>query len=98
MNPVNMMVLAGLAGAILTLLYHRERLFPLIAIVAAGVETLMVFDIINISVKAISLWLVLGAALAVTGGVIWARSGTKLATTGATALFLVGVVQVISAL
>lgn len=97
-NSGTALVVAALAGAILALIYHRERLFPTLALVAAGVELLMAMKILTIGVKGLPLALILGGILVVAGGVTWFRSSVKLAITGATATTLVGLLQVLVAL
>jgi hypothetical protein len=97
MSLSTLLVLVALAGSIAALAYHAERIFPAIAVLVSGVETLMAFSIIKLSVKGVPLMLALGALLAIAAGVVWFKSSAKLATTGATAATLVGLIQVLAA-
>jgi hypothetical protein len=92
------LVLLALAGSIAALLQHRERIFPALAVLASGLETLIVFGLLQMKIKALPLTLVLAGLLLVAGVIVWWRSSAKWATTGATVASTVGLVQVLGAL
>ena len=94
------MVLAVLAlvASVVLLARHRPLLFPVIAIVVSGLEVLRAFGLAHVSVAKIPLALVFGAALAVAGVGVFARSGDKASIASATALVLVGGLQVLAAI
>lgn len=76
----------------------KSKLVAIIAAVAAGLEALFAFHIVHFGVRGINLALVLGAALAICGALLWAKTGGKTHTTAATVVTLVGAIQVFSAL
>jgi hypothetical protein len=76
----------------------RPRLFPIIAVAASGIEALLALHVVRFGVRGLNLSLLLGAALAVAGALIWNRTGGKTHVTAATVLMLVGAVQVLTTL
>jgi hypothetical protein len=98
MSLPNLLVLVALGGAVLTLVYGKGRLLPIIALCIAGVLALLAFRVISLDLKGVPLGLLLGGGLAVVGGIIWFRSGAKLAVTGASLVTLVGALLVFTSL
>ncbi len=94
------MLMPGLAAAssIVLLLQHRARLFPVIALVASGLELLMAFGFLHFSLGSISTLLVLGAALIVGGVGVYLKASGKPVVSAATVVTLIGALQVASAL
>jgi hypothetical protein len=90
-----LMVLVALAASLVLVTQASARLFPLIAAVAAAVETLLVFHIINFSVNVL---LILAVALLVGGGVSWVQTDSKNPVTAATVVALIGAIQLAAAL
>jgi len=95
-----LMVMPALAVAcsILLLLQHRARLFPVIALVASGLELLMSLGILHLSLGSIPLLLILGATLIVGGAGVYVKASGKLVISAATIVALIGLLQVASAL
>jgi hypothetical protein len=88
---------ATLAAAILVT-QVRQRTIPTIALVAAGVELLLLFRVVSLKVSGMPLTLVLGGALLVAGGIAWSRADAKMPVTCASIITLVGAVQVLALL
>ena len=93
-----LMVLLALAASLVLVTQASARLFPLIAAVAAAVETLLVFHIINFSVNGVNVLLILAVALLVGGGVSWVQTDSKNPVTAATVVALIGAIQLAAAL
>lgn len=87
------LVLVALVSAVLLMLNRGDKLFPVIAVVAAGIEALMVFGIITLSAGKFRIDVILPALLVLAGGMCWARSSNKADTTAATALLAAAVIQ-----
>ena len=94
------MLMPGLAVAcsIVLLLQHRARLFPVVALLASGLELLMSLGILHLSFGSFPLLLVLGAALAVGGIGVYLKASAKPVVSAATIVALIGLMQLASAL
>ena len=93
MTAGQLMVLVALVGAIVLVARGGSRPFALAALLASGVEALLAFRLIQLSVVRVDLLTLLAAALLVSGGVCWYREGGKATVTSATAVALVGALQ-----
>jgi hypothetical protein len=92
------LIVVAVIAALGLVLEHRDRMIAAVALVAAGLEALIAFDVVQVSVRGLSLGLVLAAILTVCGGLGWARSSGKSAITAATLLTTVGALQVLFSL
>ena len=92
------LVVCALIAAVVLVMHGGERLIPLIALVACGLEALTVFHVLQLSSPKVRIDLILAAVLVVTGGIAWARSAGKSAVTASTVIALVGLIQLLSAL
>ncbi|MBF5044927.1 hypothetical protein FGE12_21175 [Aggregicoccus sp. 17bor-14] len=94
------LAIAALAAAasVFLLFQFSDRLLPGIAVVVSAVELLLRLDILRLDLRGVSLGLVLGAALAVVGAVMYFRVSSKAAVTAATCVLLVGALQLLGAL
>jgi hypothetical protein len=93
-------VLIGTAfiASVYLLLSRSDRVFPLIAVIAAGVELLLVAHVMSLSISKLRIDVALPALLVVAGGVCWGRASEKGAVSAATAVTLVGAIQLLLAL
>ena|SRR5688572_4607975 len=98
MSVPTLMVLAALAASLLLVVQASTRLFPAIALAAAGLEALLAFDVVSFSVKGLNVLLVLAVMLAVAGGATWFQSESKPTVTAATVVTLIGAIQLAAAL
>jgi hypothetical protein len=90
------LVLAAAVAAVILVVQLPKQLWPIVAAIAAGLELLIRFGILRLSVRGVDLWLILGIALAVAGGMTWMKSTTKVAITAAAVVAFVGLIQVAS--
>ena len=93
MTAGQLMVLVALVGSIVLVARGGTRPFALVALIASGIEALLVFRLIQLSVARFDLMTILAAAMLVAGGVCWYREGGKATVTSATAVALVGALQ-----
>jgi hypothetical protein len=98
MSIGTVLVLVALAASILLVLQSQSRLFPVIAVVASGIEALFVFKLITVRVKGLDIWLVLGIAMVVAGTLCWLKSSGRNEVTAATVVTFVGAIQVLQVL
>lgn len=89
------LVVAALIASIVLLMHRDDKLFPVLALVASGLEALQVFNVVSLSSGRFRIELVLGGLLAVAGVVCWMRSDGKPSITAATVASLVGILQVL---
>jgi hypothetical protein len=92
------MVVTALAASIVLVLDRGDRLFPVIALVAAGVEALIVFDMIQLSAGKLRIDILMPAALALAGCICWSKSSSKSTVTASTLVALVGIIQLLAAI
>lgn len=92
------LVVAALVASIWLVLQGGDRLFPMIAAVAAALEALIVFGVISLSVAKFRVDVILPALLLVGAGVCWTRASAKPAVTAATVASLVAAMQLLLAL
>ena len=93
-------VLIGTAFiASMVLLFNKsDRMFPTIATIASGIELLLVLGVMSLSLAKYRVDVILPGLLVLCGAVCWSRSGEKGNITSATALTLVGLIQLLLAL
>ncbi len=96
-QPTLLIVLATIGAAVMVF-QHRPLLFPVIAAVVSAFELLSTFGVAHISVARVPLGLVFGAALLVSGIIVWLRAVTKPVIASATVVALVGALQLFAAL
>jgi glucose dehydrogenase len=86
------LVVAALAASILVLVVQNGGIYPIVAVAVSGIEALLSFGIVHVSIS--HLWLILGIALAVVGVMIYLRSSAKPAVAASAIIALVGALQV----
>lgn len=91
-------VIIALVSSFVLLMQKSERTIPVLAALAAGMEALIAFGLMSLSVAKFRIDVILPAMLAVTGVIAWARAGSKHAITAATLIALVGSLQLLGAL
>jgi hypothetical protein len=96
MHMQNAPLLVALAASILLLLRVRPRTFPAIALVASGIEVLRGFGLVSFKVPVIGAGALFGALLVIGGAGSWMKSGSKVATSAATVVALIGLLRVLA--
>jgi hypothetical protein len=94
-NVANALALAALIASLFLLLGSAARIPAVFATAAAGLEVLMSYGVVHISVSRFPIGLVLGAILLVAGVVAYLRVSAKGAVSAATIAVLVGLIQVL---
>jgi hypothetical protein len=75
-----------------------DRIFALVALAAAVIQTLMAFGIMTLTLAKFRIDVILPALLLVAGAVCWSKVATKSAITAATILTLLGGLELLIAL
>jgi hypothetical protein len=91
------LALAALGASVLSL-GGRARLVAIIALCVSGLEVALAFGVVTFGISGMSVPLILGAALAITGALLFARTEAKTQVAAATVLTLVGLIQALSAM
>jgi hypothetical protein len=89
------LIVTALAASILLLLGRGDRLYAGLAVIVAGVETLMVFDVLRLSISGVRIDVILAGLLAVAGALCWSKSTAKWPITASTLIALVGLIQLL---
>jgi hypothetical protein len=91
------LVVVALVSSIVMFL-QTDRTVALVALVASGVEALLVFGLMSLSLAKFRIDIILPAMLAVAGVIAWVRTSTKHAITASALVTLVGTLQLLEAL
>ena len=94
-NLANALALAALIASAYLLLASHARIPAVFATAASGLEVLMAYGVVHISVSRFPISLVLGAILLVAGVLCYLRVSAKGAISAATICVLVGFIQVL---
>ena len=92
------LILVALASSVVLVMQKGDRLFPLVALAAAGMEALLAFGLVSLSIASFRIDVILPALLLVAGIVCWSRSSAKGTTTASTLLTLIGAMQLVTSL
>src|SRR5688572_30800562 len=92
------LVITTLVASLVLLIQKTDRMFPMLAVIAAGVQTLMVFGIMSLTLAKFRIDVILPALLLVAGAVCWGKTSTKGGITSATIVALSGAMQLFLAL
>ena len=98
MSIATLLVLTAVVSSVVLVTQATARLWPLVALVASGLEALLAFGVVRFSVAGLNVGFVLAVALLVGAGASWMTAGSKAAVTAATAAAMVGALQLSSAI
>ena len=92
------LIVVALVSSVVLLLEKSERTISLVAVLASGIEALLAFGLMSLSLAKFRIDVVLPALLVIAGAIAWARSSGKHAVTAGTLVTLVGALQLAGAL
>ena len=92
------LILTALAASILLLFGRGDRLYAGLATIVAGIETLMVLDVLRLSISGVRIDVILAGLLAVAGALCWSRASSKWPITASTLIAIVGLIQLLAGL
>jgi hypothetical protein len=87
------LIVVALVSSVVLLLEKSERTISLVALIAAGIDALLAFGLMSLSLARFRIDVMLPGLLVVCGVIAWARSSSKSAITAATLLTVVGGLQ-----
>jgi hypothetical protein len=79
-------------------LMKTDRIFALLALAAAAIQTLMALGIMTMTLAKLRIDVILPALLTLSGAVCWSKVATKAAVTAATIVTLLGSLELLLAL
>jgi hypothetical protein len=97
-NMPTVMVITTFCAALYLLLNKSDRMFPTLAVIASGVQLLMAFGIMSLTLAKFRIDVILPAILVVAGVVCWMKVSTKGTITAATLIILIASVELLGAL
>lgn len=97
MSVATVLVLAALSASIFLFLRTRPRTLPIVALVSSGLQALIGLRVVQLGGTGLPLDLILGAALAASGALIYLKIGSKPLVAAATVVAMVGAIQVLTA-
>jgi hypothetical protein len=87
------LVLTTVLASFVLLFQGSERTFPTIAVIASGLQALMIFGVLTLTLTKFRVDVILPALLVIAGAVCWARTSTKGGITAATVVAFSGAAQ-----
>jgi hypothetical protein len=91
-----MPALIALAASIYLLMRLPARLFPIVAVVASGLEVLRAMAMLNVKIPVVGAAALFAAAMVVGGAGSWLKASSKLPTTAAALVVFVGAMRLLS--
>jgi hypothetical protein len=92
------LVVVAFVSSIVLVTNRGDKIFPIVAAVACGIEALILFHVLELSSGKFRIDVILPAVIAIAGAVSWARASAKSTTTAATLVTTVGAIQLLSAI
>jgi hypothetical protein len=96
MHLANAPILLALFAAVLLCVKVPARLFPVIAVVASGLDTLRAFGLLSLKVPVVGGAFAFGVAMVVGGAGSWVKAPSKVTVTAATVVVLFGLSRVLA--
>jgi hypothetical protein len=92
------MVVATLVASVYLLLHKSDRMFTTVAVIASGIQALLVFGLMSLSLAKFRIDVILPAVLVVAGVLCWGKESTKGTITASTIVLVVGAMELLLAL
>ena len=97
-NMPTVLVITTFCAALYLLLNKSDRMFPTLAVIASGVQLLMLFGLMSLTLAKYRIDVILPVLLLVAGIVCWFRVSTKGTTTASTLITLIATMELLGAL
>ena len=98
MSLYNLLTILALIGSLILVFQFRPVAAPIVALFCSGLEVLLAFHVVHISVAHVPLGIVFACGLILAGAYTHWRASSKLMVSCATVVTVVGAVQLFSAL
>jgi hypothetical protein len=97
-NMATILVITTFCASLFLLTNKSDRMWPTLAVIASGVQLLLVFGLMSLTLTKFRIDVILPAILVVAGVVCWMKSSEKGAITAATMIGLIAGMELIGAL
>lgn len=97
-NLGTVLVITTFCASIYLLLNKSDRMSPTLAVIASGIQLLLAFGLMSLTLAKFRIDVILPAVLLVAGVVCWTKVSTKGTITAATIVTLMGATQLLGAL
>jgi len=95
MSLESALVYSGLAAAVVTFTASQSRGVAAIALLAAGLQTLIHLGVLRLGIGQLPLGLVFGIAIALPALIVWFRAAGKAAVSASAIATFIGLVQLV---
>ncbi len=97
-NLATVLIITTVCCSIYLLLNKSDRMFPTLAVIASGVELLLAFGVMSLTLAKFRIDVILPAVLLVAGVACWTKESSKGTITASTVVALMGATQLLGAL
>ena len=97
-NMPTVMVITTFCAALYLLMNKSVRMWPMLAVIASGVQLLMVFGLMSLTLAKFRIDVIIPALLVVAGVICWMKVSAKGTITAATLIMLIAAVELLGAL
>jgi hypothetical protein len=97
-NMPTIMVVTTFCAAVYLLTSTSDRMFPTLAVIASGLQLLLLFGLMSLTLAKFRIDVILPAILLVAGVVCWMKLSSKGTTTASTLVILIAAVELLGAL
>ena len=97
-NMATLLIGLTFAASIYLMLNKSDRLWPIVAVIASGVQLLLAMGLMSLSLAKFRIDVILPALLVVAGVICWSKVSTKGTITAATIVSLIAAVELLGAL
>jgi hypothetical protein len=92
------LIVTTVLASLVLLGQKSDRMFPMIAVVAAALQALMVFGVLTLTLAKFRVDVILPGLLVLAGAVCWSRASTKTSITAGTLVTTIGAIELLLAL
>jgi hypothetical protein len=97
-NMPTILIIMTLCAAVYLLLNRSDRMWPTVAVIAAGIQTLLAMGLMSLSLAKFRIDVILPAVLVVCGVICWLKDSTKGTITAATLITVIAGLELVAAL
>ena len=97
-NMATILVMLTFAASVYLFLNKSDRLWPIVAVIASGVQLLIVFGLMTMTLAKFRIDVILPALLVLAGVICWTKVSTKGTITASTIISLIAAVELLGAL